>query len=683
MKKNNDNSHFSENNSIYVFVLVILFSCIIGYIVNKIISLSNYDNKADISVIINIFHKFIAPEPIERAIYVSLIILILPITIFCLYIIKFISTRLTTNRYNILPIFIELLIACSCLFTFIGSEFSNYIFGKSINENFHFFREYLACVLFAIFFISINYLKINIFHPINFRFFFRFSIFLLILIIEIYNITYWRLFSIDDLITDYKFSQHLDPIMYALGQVSLGAKIYENLPSQYGFYPQLLGVLLPKGSVTLLHITSIFAGVQILTISCCVWLFYRLYESNFLFAATSLAFSMITFGTSLFFAGVTDPYFQYFPLRFLFPALNLCLFYVFIRKPSLLVAATYSIFSVIAIFWNLDTGIVVYFSFLGYSVFQICLNLLYKTNNNKFYLTQTIFILIHIITLVAAVVIFELTYLANLSETVTISSIFNYQRIFYLLGFYMLPLPTQLHSWMAVIVVYVSAIVWGALPNVDGSTDHRRAFAVYLGILGLGLFSYYQGRSHVLNLVSVCWPSVILLGMSADYLWSNRVWLRPYKRGLITLIGVTALLILLDYRLISKTLAYRGVELTSDVLININIQKQRFRNQVVFIRNVSTLEPHCLVLTANQGIYTAELNIRAPYNGPSLIEMILASDLERLKASIREKKFSCVILGISELSKPPLEVMNLEEILNYYRIDQTDFGQDLALLRAK
>ena len=67
-------------------------------------------------------------------------------------------------------------------------------------------------------------------------------------------------------------------------------------------------------------------------------------------------------------------------------------------------------------------------------------------------------------------------------------------------------------------MIYLLGMGFGLQAFLDGNRNTFARLSMFLGILGTGLFTYYQGRSHDYNLLSVCWPAVLLGFLFADRL---------------------------------------------------------------------------------------------------------------------------------------------------------------------
>src|SRR3989304_8991049 len=213
-----------------------------------------------------------------------------------------------------------------------------------------------------------------------------------------------------------------------------------------------------------------------------------------------------------FFAKLTwlhDFTFQYFPIRFLFPALSIYLVYNYFQKKTKTLYYFSFITYSIAVLWNFDTGFVVFASWLLSLLFQELSRLDFKKMIG--HVLNGILIFSGIILLFTAYMFVRYGYIPEYA------GFFTYQKVFYLYGFGMFPMPI-LHPWNLVILTYVIGLLYSFSFLMEKNESIKAKMVFYLSILGVGVFSYYQGRSHDLNLLHVCYPAIIILTILTDCL---------------------------------------------------------------------------------------------------------------------------------------------------------------------
>ncbi len=214
-----------------------------------------------------------------------------------------------------------------------------------------------------------------------------------------------------------------------------------------------------------------------------------------------------------------DPYFQYYPIRFLVPALSVLMLYLTLRTEKenirLYIAAPCSFLLGFLVFWNLDSGITTVIAWTGFFLLLATIETVKRRAFNP-----ALYLFLAVVTLLAIGVVVAGVVLSSCDKSgISLGKLFESQRIFYLRGLNMLPMPLSPHPWMAVLGVYVATLVL-TLPCIlqNGiQSSRKRMFALYIAIIGMGLFSYYQGRSHDCVLTAVVWPAVICCFLSCDW----------------------------------------------------------------------------------------------------------------------------------------------------------------------
>ena len=90
-----------------------------------------------------------------------------------------------------------------------------------------------------------------------------------------------------------------------------------------------------------------------------------------------------------------------------------------------------------------------------------------------------------------------------------------YQRMYFAAGFMKIPMEWPA-TWALVALVYLAGLAYGALALAARRATPRVQMVFLLSVLGIGLSSYYQGRSHPNILLLVWWPAHLLLALFLD-----------------------------------------------------------------------------------------------------------------------------------------------------------------------
>ncbi len=85
---------------------------------------------------------------------------------------------------------------------------------------------------------------------------------------------------------------------------------------------------------------------------------------------------------------------------------------------------------------------------------------------------------------------------------------------------------TIILMWNMVILIYIAGLSYGIKVLFDRNTDRTIKSIVFLSILGLGIFSYFQSRSYDGNLFAVCYPAILILTIFMDKLLRQKVCFR-------------------------------------------------------------------------------------------------------------------------------------------------------------
>ena len=85
----------------------------------------------------------------------------------------------------------------------------------------------------------------------------------------------------------------------------------------------------------------------------------------------------------------------------------------------------------------------------------------------------------------------------------------QYQEIYYAAGYFMLPMK-RCELWQPIIFLYLVVVAGGVRRALQGTADAGTRWNLFIALYGLGVFSYYQGRSEVTCLAAVLYPAMIL-----------------------------------------------------------------------------------------------------------------------------------------------------------------------------
>ena len=466
----------------------------------------------------------------------------------------------------------------------------------------------------------------------------------------------WRILGHSFTDADLSWSYHADPLFYVISQTVGGNTVLSDFPSQYGLYPEFLAPIFRLVQPSIFSFSIVFAMLQVAAIGFIVCVLSRTVQSGAILLVSGFALILITGENVFFFGGFRELYFQYWPIRFFWPAAVVLAFSCYIDRPNFRRAAVVSVSCAFGALWNADTGIVCLGAFTAYLVARA----LFLNDRRRLFLTLLLHVALSVTTVMLA-----MTYLAFKGGAIHLSWLVEYQRIFAGLGLAALPLPRKPSPWMAIVALYL----WTLVISVGcwrRGCNKRADLLFFLAILGLGLFSYYVSRSHTLNLIKVMWPGILIAAILCDSTLTlirakelPREYLSPVLIALATLL--LAANSLLAWMPTFIGLAFAG---SADVPSSVN---SIFSQEIELIRRNAPRGSKCMIAAKRQGVYQIEAGISSPLSGPGIMETVLQADQERLIKSIRDGVPKCLFLGESSTSATDMPI-TLSNIADKYRI---------------
>ncbi len=325
---------------------------------------------------------------------------------------------------------------------------------------------------------------------------------------------------------DYVYSVNFNAYFYSIVQVLLGKTLLVDLSNQYGFYPYFLQPVFRLIGFDVPQLTLAMGGLTFGFFVVVFFLLVRLAKSRVLAACGFLSIVWVWLGARFRFS---EPYFAYFPHRVLFPGTLLLLVFLYQksrgRRKSVISSLAFLVCGV-GLLWNMDTGVITFAAWLLYLYWE-------ALSDWRAVGTRRTAIVIGLQTIKAfgtlgAALLSLLVYTyARSGSMPNLSELGFYQSLFYQTGFNMLPMPL-LHPWNLVALIYMVALSISAcsllkrLRGEDLSADAGKRSWVnmvyFVTVLGAGLFTVYQGRSHNHNLMATFWSAFFLMTLFVDAL---------------------------------------------------------------------------------------------------------------------------------------------------------------------
>jgi hypothetical protein len=467
-----------------------------------------------------------------------------------------------------------------------------------------------------------------------------------------------------------QWSVSYDAATYSLTQVVAGKTLLHDLPSQYGLFPELIAPLFKIVGISVFSVSTFFIILQVISLACIAAVLHFHVRNTPLRVMTFLCL-LISTGLFLYLNDIKQEiYLQYYPIRFICPTVALLIFARYSLNPTRSRLAALGVVSGISVFWNVDSGIPVLIS-IGATL--LVKPVFTQSPRWKVLLPALGFSFFAILTFGSLMIALRLKAGGPLGIQEALAS----QKLFYGSGFMMLPMPTAFHPWQIVLVVYAAALVAAISAWRRHVGSHVYDVLFCTALMGLGLFTYYQGRSHIFCLMMVLWPALVTGAILTDLI------LRSVRAGATSRISsLLALPFLIFVSLGSVTLAFSAHGLATAGFSNLaDFQTDRdpvVSSELTFLRSTNKGR-NCLILAQRQAIYHAELRTASPLPGPGMIETLLQSDLDALMAGALSKPVTCIYLGVGPSSQT-LALLDDAKLISRYPVRaQNDLGTLLLL----
>lgn len=435
-------------------------------------------------------------------------------------------------------------------------------------------------------------------------------LFIFFILLSIFCVISWRVFSVFSIDNSWSMVNHLGAVLYSISQVVEGKHVLVDLPAQYGLYSEILYPIFKIIGLSVLNFTLVMAALQILSMILILRVIFQVIKNNLFRVLCILSlFSIVGYN----WAAPTDPYFQYYPLRFLFPALSIAIYWSFINNQSNLKVFILGAISSISLLFNFDTGVPVFGSIVAGLIFSY----FFSFSTNKSLIKKISYILIFFISTIFTM--FFLIFLIYNGENPEWLLLFKYQNFFYITGAYMLPIPKKLDFWILVILVYITGIVTYLNYAYRGFYSRSLTLIFHLSILGIGLFAYFQGRSHFYVLMTCFWPAILII-----FILMDRIVRSTYLGFLPLIFNILIYPFIFLGIFLSSVLFLKSFDMTNTM--NNNLESLILKKSTPVTRNIEFIQ-HSVFNSSSVVIYCSELGIANSVKGPGIAELIIYEDI--------------------------------------------------------
>lgn len=631
------------NSTIFAYCLAIL---LIGFVVFLVaIGASGDLHPGDIDRLAGLFvetwRKYLRPEPLERLVYLVAVSVAFPATV--------IAAAISLKIPKV-PRWIMLGIACTVLILFVlllsDSEFfQNFIQDDRLPNDVMWGTLTLAALLVGT---SIHPLYRS---SVGFRRLCGRLNFLIILTYVTLCLAVLRLRSPASLFGDI----HFEAVYYSITQVMVGKTLLADLPSQYGLYAEILTPVFLVFGYGVSSVVFVFSTLQYVSYIVLIFLVFFGVRSNIIRLICCFSLFFFVGSNWIFLSGrlAKFEYFQIWPIRLMFPAIIMCGF-LLVRRRGLRTGdhVILSLLCGLGVLWNADWGIPAWGGLVAVALTRLLLGPACQRS-----LAARLLIIVGVAP-VLVVAAFALFIMYKSGNTADWGNIAKYQQIFFVTGFGMLPLPLTLHPWMVVAGTYLFGVVYGARMIATSRCSVHSDVVLYASVMGIGIFSYYQGRSHDVVLSFVVWPAILIVFILIDQ------HLRAVRLRLLsqwtTWLAIPPILFgaFLSMQMISGApfLFGQSVKIVQDLMKEAN---GRWRDDLEFVEGHVGEAKSAVIIAPGQSLLLGELGLASAVDGPGFVELLLTEDQDRLRRTIMSYDVGPLFIQGDKLGGVPADFRQL------------------------
>ncbi len=653
---------------------------IISYII--LAKLISQFYKPDISPILQEAGNFIIPafmnackpEPLEKILFIAGIILI-PLLLLTYYAI---FKKLLQNRgeklindlwiliclYTVtaLPLFIYIVLKTQSVYIPQFSYLQLYVLNSILDKNIP-LLVFVPFIVVLYVFLKINISPQNRYVKYMTTFMYVFCALLIIYIAAIH------------VVSIYTNDIHFDAVFYSMVQVFKGVPLsVDGFTNTYGLYPYFLNFIFKITGLSVLKCSIAFCVLIALS-----FLFILLFLKNtvdhklvILLGFTSVVFlpNLSKQLLDLKIYGQTMPYYAYLPIRYIFPCLLFFLSALYIKNNSKYLYILSSIICSLALLWNFETGAVTTLSWM-------LLNFYSELEQKKAgaFLKNILMHTIKIfLVMIVTILLFYLTIFIFYGRILNLGSLLYALKIFSKYYFGMLPMPL-LHPWNIVVLAYIVGIGVSVRAVLEKNMTPWSKYVFLVTIMGTGMFSYYQGRSHDWGLFGQSFYFFILLTLLLD---KSLSFIKNNKNLLITFSSILLASVL------SLSLILMAINIKDEVLLlktvikNVQVQSQMkkiIQMNYNFIKKHTAPAEKIIIYSRNSSTYFSKIPNASAFN-PGFADLYLKSDYDRLGKFIADSDVKIFVAENSQQSMMAMAGL-------FKDVQATDFNGYMLLLEKK
>ena len=427
---------------------------------------------------------------------------------------------------------------------------------------------------------------------------------------------------------------HLSTILYPISQVQQGKSLLVDFySSQYGLYSHFLYPFFKLINVNVITFSLTMSALTTISYSLIFFGLRKIISNNLIVFLSFVAIIYISFFHG-FLTDNFDIYYQYRPLRILFPALILFSVFTYIINPSKFKYLLIIFISSLAMLWNFDSGVICFLSFYIYILYERLMS-----NNLRIYALEffkhtltSVSILILTFFLYSMIIYFQSNNFPDWN-----SYLIN-PKLFGITGFFSLPMPI-FNAWNFIFLVYLYGIYIGINSILFNKIDPLDKVAFFVSIFGFGISGYYLNRSADSNLLHVLYPTFILLAIFLSKVLDKNAKESLFQiKNFITTSIISFILVVILFQILQpikviNTITNRIPDIANDRLTS----KKLSDGHTLFNLN-SNINDQVVILSEFDGLMYLETKTSSPFSSPGYMELILKSDWDKLQNNLIDNK---------------------------------------------
>ena len=464
---------------------------------------------------------------------------------------------------------------------------------------------------------------------------------------------------------------HFNAYYYPVLKINSGLTPGVDFNSIYGYYSYFFALLTQGNMYSLLLFNSIIAILVVVAFTCIAKFLNSVVKNKLVVLYTFLAIIYCAIVQQIMWVSAT--YLQYIPHRILFPAIILAYISFYLKnidsKKKLWLQVIGFGISALALFWNLDTGVVTLGTWvivLGYETLMTN-----SLKDKQTYLKVLKIIGMAILSVITYIGLLNIIAFIRTGTFVGIKNIIFGQSNFIGSGFNMKKMRL-LHPWLILAIAYMIGLMIPlcalcnkkALGNIDKEKLKKCMSILALSILGCGIFTYYQGRSHDMVFYSVMYPALILIAIYLDYLIGS---LKKSAKIFKTLKYLVIITIISVFSFISITTIYSMI-FNKEMRSMYNKDKLRESYDYTEVDKVNEIVPDIDLLLDYEAYYYIRYERKDTKKMSSHVDLFSYEDYKKVFDVLKDVDNLCTSDKVYEVILTKYEDKFEEEIMENYNV---------------